>query len=85
MENNKKEETALFIQVVLAFVTFFLAIISIFVPDMLVVTQLFIALLLFDMAYNNHLLYHRLWVTPIYIATGIFMLFLFGGLVMQIG
>ena len=45
MEKNKKEETALFIQVVLAFVTFFLAIISIFVPDMLVVTQLFIALL----------------------------------------
>ena len=85
MKKNNKEEVALFIQVVLAVVTFLMAIISIFVPVMLVVTQVFIAILLFDMAYNNHLLYHRLWVTPIYIATGIFMLFLFGGLVMQIG
>ncbi len=85
MKKNNKEEVALFIQVVLAVVTFLMAIISIFVPVMLVVTQVFIAILLFDMAYNNHLLYHRPWVTPLYVATGLFVLFVFIGLVIQLG
>lgn len=82
---NKREELAIFIQVILAFSTFFIAIMSIFVPSFLVVTEGMIAILLFDMAYNNHLLYHTKWVTPIYIIVGCVMMGLFIVMVMNLG
>ena len=54
---EKKEEFALFVQIVLAVVTFFSALCSIYISEMLLVTHLMIVLLLLDMAINNRLFY----------------------------
>lgn len=82
---EKKADIAIWIQMILAVITFGVAIASIFVPSFLLVTEVMIALLLFDMAYNNHLLYHYKWVTPIYILVGIGMVLTLVMTVMRFG
>lgn len=82
---EKKEEFALFIQIVLAVVTFFSALLSINISEMLLVTQFMIVLLLFDMAVNNKLFYHHKLMTPIYLLTALFVLFVFINLVIKLG
>lgn len=82
---EKKEDIAIWIQMILAVITFIVAIASIFIPEFLLVTEVMIALLLFDMAYNNRLLYHYKWVTPIYIMVGVGMVLTLVMTVMHLG
>lgn len=82
---NKKEELAIWIQTILAVLTFVIAIVSIFIPTFLIVTEGMIAILLFDMAYNNYLLYHFKLATPIYFIVGCMMTGIFIAMVMGLG
>ncbi len=82
---EKKEDIAIWIQMILAVITFVVAIVSIFMPEFLLITEGMIALLLFDMAYNNHLLYHYKWVTPIYMIVGVGMVLALVMTVMHLG
>lgn len=82
---EKKEDLAIWIQMILAVLTFLAAIASIFMPAFLLVTEGMIAILLFDMAYNNHLLYHYQWVTPMYLLVGVGMLLALVMTVMPLG
>ena len=82
---EKKEEFALFVQIVLAVVTFFSALCSVYISEMLLVTHFMITLLLIDMAINNKLFYHHKLMTPIYLTTALFVLFVFVNLVIKLG
>lgn len=85
MSTEKKENIALFIQVFLASATLFVGLVSIFIPDFLIVTEGMVTVLLFDMAYNNHLLYKTKWVTPIYTLVGFVMFGIFMYMVINYG
>lgn len=85
---NKKDDnllsSGLLIQIITAIFALVFMISSIFESSLLSIGQIFIALLLFIMAYNNYKIYHRKYVTSIYILVGIIFL-LYVGYVMFYG
>lgn len=69
--------SGLLAQIITALFALVFMIASIFENSFLSIGQLFIAFLLFIMAYNNYKLYHRKYVTPIYTIGGlVFILYL---------
>lgn len=64
----------LFIQLILLIISIILLIMMAFIPELNLVVESTLALLLFTIAYNNHTIYKRKYLTFIYILAGILVI-----------
>lgn len=71
MKNKKIENLGLFIQVCLIICMGIISIVAVFLPDLFVVTEIFLGITLLVMAYNNYTVVKRKYATYIYFVAGI--------------
>ncbi len=64
----------LFVQLVLVIISIILLIMMIFIPELDLVVEATFSLLLFTIAYNNHQIYKRKYLTFIYALAGILVI-----------
>jgi len=86
MMNYNKSKVGLILQIVISIIALIFAVVSFFYKDILVFTQIFIALDMFIMAYNNYYFYRRKNFTWFYVIGGLLILIivlynLLGGLI----
>lgn len=64
----------LFVQIVLLMMSVLLLIMRMFIPELELVVEAVFALLLFTIAYNNHVVYKRNYLTIIYVLAGVLLI-----------
>jgi len=78
MKNKLEIETinqiTLLLQITLSIYVVSFAIMSIFEKELFVISEILIGLLMFVIAYNNHKLYKRKYMTAVYIGFGIIII-----------
>lgn len=71
LEINTVEQITLLLQISLAIFLISFGIASLFERELFIICQILIGLLMFVIGYNNHKIYKRKYMTPIYIGLGI--------------
>ena len=78
MKNKLEIETinqiTLLLQITLAIYVVSFAIMSLFERELFIISEILIGLLMFVIAYNNHKLYKRKYMTAVYIGFGIIII-----------
>ena len=65
------EQITLLLQIALAIFLIAFGVASIFERDLFIISQILIGILMFVIGFNNHRIYKRKYMTPIYIGLGI--------------